>query len=335
MRKATHLLVTGGAGFIGSAFIRSLLKSCEFTGTILNYDLLTYAGSLCHLDGFHTHPRYQFVQGDILDQGCVERLLQEHAIDTIVHFAAETHVDRSIETAGPFIETNVKGTLTLLEAVRKFPHVHFHHISTDEVYGSLGTSGFFTETSPYLPNSPYAASKAASDHLVRAFARTYQLSTTVSHCSNNYGPCQNQEKLIPLMIQRCLEGKELPVYGNGRNVREWLYVDDHADAIWKIIQWGRSGETYDIGGKEEWSNLALLYLLIDLLEKRRPGDYRSQIRFVPDRPGHDFRYAIDSRKIQMELGWQPKTSLIEGLSSTIDWYLYQISERVLKTRNYF
>jgi dTDP-glucose 4,6-dehydratase len=321
MRTTSSLLVTGGAGFIGSAFIRHLLRKKEFTGKILNFDALTYAGDLSYLNGFHDHPRYRFIQGNILNQPLIERMLLEHEIDTIVHFAAETHVDRSIESALPFIETNVKGTLSLLEALRKFPNVHFHHVSTDEVYGSLGESGTFNEKSNCRPNSPYAASKAASDHLVRAFMQTYKCSTTVSHCSNNYGPCQNTEKFIPLMIQNSLLQKALPVYGKGANVRDWLFVEDHAEAIWMILKEGKKGEIYDIGGKTELSNLELLHLLIELLEKKRPGDYRSLIRFVQDRPGHDFRYALDSSKIEEELDWRPKVSLKEGLNQTIDWFL--------------
>jgi dTDP-glucose 4,6-dehydratase len=320
MRTTSSLLVTGGAGFIGSAFIRYLLRSDEFKGKILNYDLLTYAANLEFLKGFENHPRYRFVQGDILNQPLVEKLLLDHEIDTIVHFAAETHVDRSIASALPFIETNVKGTLSLLEAVRKFPQIHFHHISTDEVYGSLGEGGVFNENSAYRPNSPYSASKAASDHLVRAFGQTYGVSTTISHCSNNYGPCQNVEKFIPLMIHNCLKKKPLPVYGRGSNIRDWIYVDDHAEAVWRILQLGKKGEVYDVGGKTELSNLELLHLLIDLIHSQRPGDYRSLIRFVQDRPGHDFRYALDPSKIENELGWQPKTTLNDGLLRTIRWY---------------
>lgn len=320
MRPTASLFVTGGAGFIGSAFIRYLLRSPDFTGRILNYDLLTYAGNLESLKGFRTHPRYRFVQGDILNQPLVEKLLLEQEIDTVVHFAAETHVDRSIASAQPFIETNVKGTLLLLEAVRKFPPIHFHHISTDEVYGSLGESGAFNENSPYRPNSPYAASKAASDHLVRAFAQTYGISTTISHCSNNYGPHQHVEKFIPLMIHNCLKKKPLPIYGRGSNIRDWLYVDDHAEAIWHILQKGKKRQTYDIGGKTELSNLEMLHALIDLIQSERPGEYHSLIRFVQDRPGHDFRYALDTSKIEQELQWRPKISLKEGLLRTIRWY---------------
>lgn len=321
MRTVASLLVTGGAGFIGSAFIRTLLRKHEFTGRVLNFDALTYAGNLAFLDGFHNHPRYRFIQGNILNQELIENLILEQEIDTIVHFAAETHVDRSIASALPFVETNVKGTLCLLEAARKFSNIHFHHISTDEVYGSLGESGAFNENSQYRPNSPYAASKAASDHLVRAFAETYKLSTTISHSSNNYGPCQNTEKFIPLMIQNCLSNKPLPVYGKGANVRDWLYVEDHAEAIWSILKHGKQGQVYDIGGKTELSNIELLHLLIGLIELKRPGNYKSLIQFVKDRPGHDFRYALDISKIQRELNWSPKISLKEGLLRTINWYL--------------
>ncbi len=323
MRTVKRLLVTGGAGFIGSAFIRFLLRSSDFDGKIVNFDLLTYAGNLENLNGFHQHPRYRFVQGDINNQRLVEALLEEEEIDAVVHFAAETHVDRSISSARPFFEANVMGTLSLLEAVRKFPSVHFHHISTDEVYGSLGESGSFDERSHYRPNSPYSASKAASDHLVRSFAHTYKLSTTLSHCSNNYGPGQFPEKFIPVMILNCLAGKPLPVYAHGANVRDWLYVDDHAEAVFAILQQGKSGETYDIGGGDELSNLEMLHLLIDLLSdatKTEREIYRKLIRFVTDRPGHDFRYSIDARKIQKELGWRPKTSLQTGLARTIRWY---------------
>lgn len=285
---------------------------------VCNLDALTYAAHPGALKEFEGHPRYRFVQGNILDQALVEQLLP--AQDVIVHFAAETHVDRSIASAYPFVETNIKGTLSLLEAVRKFPHVHFHHVSTDEVYGSLGKTGAFSEASPYSPNSPYSASKAASDHLVRAFAHTYGLSTTISHCSNNYGPYQHSEKFIPLMLLHCLEGKPLPVYGRGTNVRDWLYVDDHVAAIWAILCKGKKGETYDIGGKSELTNLELLELLIELLAAQRgvdPAQYRKLISFVADRPGHDFRYAIDTAKIERELGWYPQVGLREGLMRTI------------------
>lgn len=313
--------MTGGYGFIGSAFIRHLLRS-EFTGRILNLDAMTYAANPHALDGFHEHPRYCFVQGDIANTELVGRLLLEHEIDCVVHFAAETHVDRSIASALPFVETNVKGTLSLLEAVRRFPHVHFHHISTDEVYGALGASGMFNESSPYKPNSPYSASKAASDHLVRAFAHTYGISTTISHCSNNFGPFQHPEKFIPLMISRCLERKPLPVYGRGANIRDWLYVDDHAAAIWAILERGRCGETYDIGADAERTNMQMLNLLIELMAEATGVNalfYHGLVHYVPDRPGHDFRYAIDARKIREELGWVPQVSLKEGLQRTVRW----------------
>lgn len=322
-RPLSSLLVTGGAGFIGSAFIRYLLRDSQFSGRILNLDALTYAADLKSLNGFHTHPRYHFLQGNIRNQALIETVLLEHEIDTVVHFAAETHVDRSIASAYPFVETNVLGTLSLLEALRKFPSVHFHHISTDEVYGSLGESGQFHEGSLYRPNSPYSASKAASDHLVRAFANTYGLSTTLSHCSNNFGPYQNKEKFIPTMILGCLKSSFLPIYGRGTNIRDWLYVDDHAEAIWNILQFGKKGEIYDIGGDTEFSNLELLHLIIELLAKKmkKPSDsYLKLIQFVADRPGHDFRYAIDSAKLKKELSWRAKTSIQEGLKRTIHWY---------------
>lgn len=323
IRPLKHLLVTGGAGFIGSAFIRYILRDPSFEGRITNLDCLTYAGSLDHLEEYSTHPRHTFVQGNILDQALVEQLLQG-GVDTIVHFAAESHVDRSIASASDFLKTNILGTVSLLEAVRKFPHVHFHHISTDEVYGALGKTGVFHEETPYRPNSPYSASKAASDHLVRAFAHTYGLSTTISHCSNNYGPHQFPEKFIPLMIDRCLSLQQLPVYGKGDNVRDWLYVDDHADAVWKILQKGRRGETYDIGGGTELSNLEVLERLILCIATatgKDPNVYRALIQFVPDRLGHDFRYAIDASKIERELHFTPQTPFHEGLRKTVDLFL--------------
>lgn len=324
MRNHESILVTGGAGFIGSAFIRYLLRQSDFTGTILNVDKLTYAADLNLLQGEKDHPRYFFYQADILDKCRIEELCLEYRVDTMVHFAAETHVDRSIHSAAPFIETNVQGTLALLEIVRNLPEIHFHHVSTDEVYGALGESGCFSERSPYRPNSPYAASKAASDHLVRAFACTYNLSTTLSHCSNNYGPGQYPEKLIPLMITNALKKKPLPIYGLGRNVRDWLYVEDHADALWRILCYGKKGETYDIGGGEELKNRHLIQKLLHVLSDETGEDERSYhalIRYVTDRPGHDFRYAIDSSKIQHELGWTPKMSFDRGLRKTIRWHL--------------
>jgi dTDP-glucose 4,6-dehydratase len=323
MRPLCNLLVTGGAGFIGSAFIRATLRNPEFTGRVVNLDALTYAVDPRSLDAVAKHPRYRFLQGDINQQSLVEKILEEEEIDAVVHFAAETHVDRSIVSALPFIEANVKGTLHILEAVRKFPHVHFHHVSTDEVYGSLGKEGGFSESSPYRPNSPYAASKAASDHLVRAYAHTYGISTTLSHCSNNYGPFQHREKFVPLMISRCIAKQPLPVYGTGANVRDWLYVDDHVEAIWAILRHGKAGETYDIGANAEMTNLQMLELLFEVLAAKTGENvlvYHNLIRYVPDRPGHDFRYAIKAEKIGAELGWTPTTPLRRGLEKTVEHY---------------
>lgn len=323
MRKMTNVFVTGGAGFIGSAFIRSLLKS-DFEGTVVNYDLLTYAGNPENLQECENDPRYHFHQGDIRNQPLVEHLCDEYEINTIVHFAAESHVDRSILGPQAFLETNIMGTFHLLETVRKKPHIHFHHVSTDEVYGCLGETGLFTESTAYKPNSPYSASKAASDHLVHAYGKTYGISTTLSNCSNNYGPYHFPEKLIPLMILNCLEGKALPVYGKGTNVRDWLYVDDHAKAIQMIIENGRKGETYNVGGEAEWKNIDLIYEIIRILSMKQEVDplkYQKLITFISDRPGHDFRYAIDCSKIKKELGWKPDHTFEEGIEKTIDWYL--------------
>lgn len=320
--KLDSLLVTGGAGFIGSAFVRSAMARGD-VNKVVNLDALTYAGNMDNLAA--CGPKHVFVRGDILDGELVGKLVDEHAVTAIVHFAAESHVDRSIHGPAEFIQTNVIGTMKLLDVVRARPHVHFHHISTDEVYGSLPLdSGIFTEATPYAPNSPYAASKAASDHLVRSWARTYKLSVTTSHASNNYGPYQFPEKLIPLMINHCLEGKPLPVYGEGKNVRDWLHVDDHADAIWRILERGTPGEVYDVGGGNEWANLDLVHLLCDQFAAatgKSPADVRGLITFVADRPGHDMRYAIAGDKIARELDWRPKHDFASGLRETIAWYL--------------
>ena len=323
LRSPQALLVTGGAGFIGSAFIRQLFRNPDFGGKIVNLDLLTYAGNPENLKGAVDPGRYTLVRGDIGDQKLVDDVCEQHGIDAIVNFAAESHVDRSILGPGVFVQTNIVGTYALLEVVRKRKSIHFHHVSTDEVYGSLGATGLFTEQTPYDPSSPYSASKAASDHLVRAYQRTYGISTTVSNCSNNYGPYHFPEKLIPLMILNLFEGKELPVYGDGLNVRDWLFVDDHAEALWVILTRGRLGQTYNVGGNNEWTNIAIVNRLIELVAdlKGKPrAELEGQIRYVKDRPGHDRRYAIDSTKLQTELGWQPRHSLDQGLAETVHWY---------------
>lgn len=324
-RSLHNILVTGGAGFIGSAFIRYLLSpSTGFNGTCVNLDALTYAGNPANLALIENDPRYIFEKGDICNPSLIEYLLEEHAIDTIIHFAAESHVDRSIVGPQAFIQTNILGTFNLLEALKKHPHIHFHHVSTDEVYGSLGETGFFTETTAYQPNSPYSASKACSDLLVRAYHHTYHLSTCISNCSNNYGPYHFPEKLIPLMILNCLDGKPLPVYGAGINVRDWLYVEDHAHALYQLLKHGRKGETYNIGGEAERRNIDLVYDLIGLVAELKGIDRASLtdlITFVKDRPGHDLRYAIDCSKIKAEIGWRPAHSLPDGLKKTVQWYI--------------
>ncbi|OQX29820.1 MAG: dTDP-glucose 4,6-dehydratase [Spirochaeta sp. LUC14_002_19_P3] len=320
------ILVTGGAGFIGSSFIHSLFKNPAFTGRIVNIDLLTYAGNLASLASIADNEYYTFIRGDIRDAPA--KLFAEFDIRAIVHFAAESHVDRSIVNPDDFITTNIVGTYKLLEAARTQwkdrKDVRFHHISTDEVFGSLGKEGYFTEESPYSPRSPYSASKASSDHLVRAYFHTYGLPITISNCSNNYGPRQFPEKLIPLMIENALEGKPLPVYGDGLNIRDWLHVDDHSAAVWKILTLGNPGETYAVGGNNEVSNIDLVRLVCRLLaeETGRPEENFSRlISFVKDRPGHDRRYAIDASKITRELGWQPSRTLTNGLRETIRWQL--------------
>ncbi len=324
-RKVKNILVTGGAGFIGSAFIRYILKKVTgYQGICLNFDLLTYAGNLQNLQGIDKDPRYRFYQGDIKNEAFVEHLCRENEIDTIIHFAAESHVDRSILGPQAFIETNILGTFHLLQVIRKMPHIHFHHVSTDEVYGCLGDEGFFTETTAYSPNSPYSASKASSDHLVRAYEKTYGLSTCISNCSNNYGPYHFPEKLIPLMIINCLSQKPLPVYGKGTNIRDWLYVDDHAKALWMLLQYGQKGETYNVGGEEEWRNIDLIHEIIGILAEIKgvsKGQYEKLITYVQDRPGHDFRYAIDCTKIKREIGWQPDHNFSQGIRETILWYI--------------
>ena len=324
-RAVQNILVTGGAGFIGSAYIRYLLSpETHFKGTCVNLDALTYAGNLENLKSVADDPRYIFEHGDIRQESLIEHLCQEHAIDTIIHFAAESHVDRSILGPQAFVETNIMGTFHLLEVIRRNPHIHFHHVSTDEVYGSLGSTGYFTEETPYCPNSPYSASKAASDHLVRAYGHTYQLSICLSNCSNNYGPYHFPEKLIPFMILNCLERKPMPIYGQGINVRDWLHVEDHARSLDLLLRKGRKGETYNIGGEAEWRNIDLVYEIIRLIADMQGisvQELEALITFVKDRPGHDLRYAIDCSKIKRELGWKPVRTFSDGLKQTIIWYM--------------
>jgi dTDP-glucose 4,6-dehydratase len=310
-----NVLVTGGAGFIGSNHVRHLLAH---TGDrVVNLDLLTYAGNLENLAGLEDHPRYRFVRGDIRDAAQVGSLLAEEAIDAVVHFAAESHVDRSLDAPGEFLDTNTRGTQVLLQAALARPATCFVMVSTDEVYGSLPPSApGFTEASPLAPNSPYAASKAAADLMCRAYRRTFGLDVRITRCSNNYGPYQFPEKLIPLMLANALEDRPLPVYGDGGKVRDWLYVEDHCRAIDLVMRHGRGGEVYNIGGGNEWTNLDLVKLLL-----QRLGKPESLIRFVPDRPGHDRRYAVAADKIARELGWQPRVAFPDGLARTVDWYL--------------
>ncbi len=325
------ILVTGGAGFIGANFVLGWIAA---TGEpVVSLDKLTYAGNLGNLASLAGDARHGFVHGDIADRAAVQRLLAEHRPRAIVHFAAESHVDRSIHGPGAFVQTNVVGTFELLEAARGYwmelaaeerERFRFLHVSTDEVYGSLAEDDpAFTEETPYAPNSPYSASKAASDHMVRAYRHTYGLPTLTTNCSNNYGPYQFPEKLIPLVIANALEGKPLPVYGDGRQVRDWLYVGDHCEAIRVVLERGRPGDTYNIGGNSERRNLEVVHAICDALQEARPreGGYRALVQFVKDRPGHDRRYAIDAAKIRRELGWAPRESFASGLAKTVRWYL--------------
>lgn len=326
------LIVTGGAGFIGSALIRYLIQ--ETDTVILNIDKLTYAGNLESLTPVSSNNRYHFAQLDITDGPALHAIFQQFQPTAVMHLAAESHVDRSIDGPATFVNTNIVGTYTLLDATRHYwqgldkpaqATFRFHHISTDEVYGSLGPTGYFTEQSPYQPNSPYSASKAASDHLVRAWHHTFQLPVVTTNCSNNYGPYQFPEKLIPLMIIHALAGKPLPIYGQGQNVRDWLYVEDHVKALYLVLQQGRLGETYNIGGDNEQTNLNIVHQLCELLDEFLPHSphrpHRQLINFVTDRPGHDLRYAIDARKLKQELGWRPQETFTSGLRKTVTWYL--------------
>lgn len=330
MRALNNILVTGGAGFIGSNLIRFLLSSSTFTGKIINVDKLTYAGNRHSLHDIETESpdRYSFVCADICDRVAMEHVFQLHDIDTVVHLAAESHVDRSIEQPDVFIQTNIVGTFVLLDVARVAwgvrDDVLFHHVSTDEVFGTLGDEGYFCESSPYAPRSPYSASKAGSDHLVMAYSHTYGMPITLSQCSNNYGPYQFPEKFIPLMIENMLDGKPLPVYGDGMQIRDWLFVDDHASALWMIMQDGQSGESYTVGGENEWKNCDLLHYLCKIVSEEA-GISRSSlevlITFVDDRLGHDRRYAIDCSKIKTTLAWERAFSFEEGLRATVRWYL--------------
>ncbi len=323
------MLVTGGCGFIGTNFIRYLLEKSEFEGRVVNVDCLTYAGNPDNLRDVEKNfpERYVFVKTDICDKESLDRIFIDYRIDTVCHFAAESHVDRSIVNPDAFIQTNIVGTFNLLELARKHQDrlELFHHISTDEVFGSLGKDGYFTEETAYKPNSPYSASKASSDHLVRAYHKTYGLPVTISNCSNNYGPYQFPEKLLPLIILNALEGKPLPVYGDGLNVRDWLYVRDHCTAIWRIMKDGERGETYNIGGNSEMENIKIVEMVCDILDElpasRLDHPRRELITFVKDRPGHDRRYAIDFTKLTQNLGWSPEESLESGIRKTIQWYL--------------
>ena len=346
MRKLKNILVTGGAGFIGSNFIHylfglssakgNLFNDADFSGNVVNVDCLTYAGNLESLKDVEEKfggKRYFFEKVYICNRPEIERILKQYDIDTIIHFAAESHVDRSILGPETFIKTNVMGTFTLLDAARSFwkkpdgtfrDDVLFHHISTDEVYGSLGETGYFTETTPYDPRSPYSSSKASSDHIAMAYFHTYGLPLTLSNCTNNYGPYQFPEKLLPLMISNIRDGKPLPVYGKGDNIRDWIYVEDHNRAVWLIVNKGRTGQKYNIGGENEWQNIKLLHKVIELSAEKlgKPAsEIEKTITYVKDRPGHDKRYAIDCTKIKTELGWQRKMTFEEGLNATVDWYL--------------
>jgi len=326
-----NVLVTGGAGFIGANFLEHLLGT-DPNANVVTLDSLTYAGSLENLDGVMSNPRHQFVKGDITDASLVNRLITEKAIDTIVHFAAESHVDRSITGPAAFISTNVVGTFTLLEAARTAwlgngarRDVRFHHVSTDEVFGSLGESDPpFSETTPYSPNSPYSASKAGSDHLVRAYHHTYGLPVTITNCSNNYGPYQHAEKFIPTVIRSALAGKPIPIYGAGLNIRDWLYVGDHCSAIDLVVRQGENGETYLIGGRSERRNIDIAREICGILDEKSPrasGKYEELLTSVTDRLGHDFRYAIDSSVIEKSLGWKQSETFDTGIRKTVDWYL--------------
>jgi len=328
------ILITGGAGFIGSNFIPFFL-SANTNFKVVNLDLLTYAGDLQNLHTVEKNTRYTFVKGDICDRKLVERLFQKYNFNGVIHFAAESHVDNSIKSPDAFVKTNVFGTFNVLDVARNFwmhgPNQYkkgfkssrFHHISTDEVYGSLGESGLFTEQTPYAPNSPYSASKASSDFLVRSYFHTYGMNVVTTNCSNNYGPKQHAEKLIPTIIRKAISGEAIPIYGDGKNIRDWLYVEDHCKGIHLVFQQGKAGQTYNIGGKNERDNLSIATTICKILDELKPkkNTYKEQITFVPDRAGHDFRYAIDATKVEKELHWSADENFESGIKKTIDWYL--------------
>lgn len=336
-----RLLITGGCGFIGCNVIRHIIDDPRIE-LLVNLDCLTYAGSLDNVRDFAEKPIYRFEQVDLRNKPAVREVIQRHNITHVMHLAAESHVDRSISGPGDFIDTNIVGTFNLLEACRAHwlassgdTKSRFHHVSTDEVYGSLGSTGFFTEETPYAPNSPYSASKAASDHLVRAYHHTYGLPVVITNCSNNYGPFQYPEKLMPVVINKAIERQPIPVYGDGMNVRDWLFVGDHADALWTVLTCGQDGEVYNIGGHNEWPNIDIVKLICDLVDELSPekgGNSQSLITYVADRPGHDRRYAIDATKIHRELNWLPKETFETGIRKTVAWYLQKSAVEARQTR---
>jgi len=330
-----NILITGGAGFIGSNFIPYFLE-VNPSYNIINIDMLTYAGDIENLKEIEVNPRYNFIQGDICDIELIDTIFKEKKIASVIHFAAESHVDNSINNPSNFIRTNINGSFVLLEAAKKywlessnqprkgFENARFHHISTDEVYGSLGSEGFFSETTSYAPNSPYSASKASSDFLVRSYYHTYSLNVVTSNCSNNYGPKQHNEKLIPTIIRKAINNENIPIYGNGKNIRDWLYVKDHCNAIDLVFKKGKSGETYVVGGNNEYDNISIaekICVILDDIAPKVKGSYKDQITFVKDRLGHDYRYAIDASKIKKELGWKAKETFETGIRKTVDWYI--------------
>ena len=334
-----HILITGGAGFIGANFVPYFIENNP-DYHLVNLDLLTYAGNLENVSEVENHPRYTFVQGDICDRNFVEQLFQKYQFHDVIHFAAESHVDNSISGPEAFIKTNVLGTFNLLDTARKlwmsvpnqynvgFENSRFHHVSTDEVYGTLGETGLFEETTPYAPNSPYSASKAGSDMIVRSYFHTYGMNVVTTNCSNNYGPKQHDEKLIPTIIRKAIFGENIPIYGDGKNVRDWLYVLDHCKGIELAFKKGKAGETYNIGGRNERNNLYIVDKVCSILDEMKPkasGSYKEQITFVKDRPGHDLRYAIDATKIETELGWKADENFETGIVKTVEWYIKKFS----------